>query len=51
MEQLTNSFLYPMIASGGDRIEMVGSMAFMINPRDADRSSTLDFSFNGVRLF
>ena len=51
MKQLTSSFLYPMIAGSGDRVEMVGSMAFMIDPRDADRSSTLDLSFYGVRLF
>lgn len=40
-----------MIASSGDRVEMVGSMAFMIDPRDARRSSTLDFGFYRVRLF
>lgn len=51
MKQLTYFFLYPMIASNGDRVEMVGSMAFVIDPRDADRSSTLDLSFYRVRLF
>lgn len=40
-----------MIASSGDGVEIVGIMAFIIDPRDADRSSTLDFSFYGVRLF
>lgn len=40
-----------MIASSGDRVEMVGSMAFMIDPRDADGSSTLDLSFYRVGLF
>lgn len=46
VKQLTNLFLYPMIASNGDQIEMVGSMGSMIYPRNGDRSCTLDLSFN-----
>ena len=51
MKLLTNLFLYPMIASNGDRVEMIGSMGFMIDSREGDRSCTLYLSFYRVRLF